>query len=143
MTCCHSLAGCGDGEDESPRGVETAGSGGTAGSVSGAGEAGTWAFEPPVLTFGGAPPVEPEEEWCEVAERYGATFCESGKPSTLEYCEPAPEGRQGCIEYERPPEWVYELVVQCYAHCGVGIRASERVLQGSCCYTASSEYYGR
>lgn len=48
-----------------------------------------------------------------------------------------------CVEYDRPPEWVYDLLIQCYAHCGVGIRMSQRKLEGSCCYLAQSEYYGR
>jgi hypothetical protein len=48
-----------------------------------------------------------------------------------------------CVQYDRPPEWVYELLIQCYAHCGVGIRMSQRRLEGSCCYVAESEYYGR
>ena len=48
-----------------------------------------------------------------------------------------------CVPYDRPPEWVYDLLIQCIAHCGVGIRSSERQLEGSCCYVAESEYYGR
>jgi hypothetical protein len=48
-----------------------------------------------------------------------------------------------CVNYDRPPEWVYDLLIQCYAHCGVGIRMSQRKLEGSCCYLAQSEYYGR
>ena len=48
-----------------------------------------------------------------------------------------------CVAYDRPPEWVYDLLIQCVAHCGVGIRNSERQLEGSCCYLAWSEYYGR
>jgi hypothetical protein len=48
-----------------------------------------------------------------------------------------------CVQYDRPPEWVHDLLIQCYAHCGVGIRSSERRLEGSCCYLAQSEYYGR
>ena len=48
-----------------------------------------------------------------------------------------------CVQYDRPPEWVYDLLIQCYAHCGVGIRSSQRRLEGSCCYLAKSEYYGR
>lgn len=48
-----------------------------------------------------------------------------------------------CIQYDLPPEWVHDLLIQCYAHCGVGIRLSQRQLEGSCCYRAQSEYYGR
>jgi hypothetical protein len=48
-----------------------------------------------------------------------------------------------CVSYDRPPQWVYDLLIQCYAHCGVGIRLSQRKLEGSCCYLAQSEYYGR
>jgi hypothetical protein len=48
-----------------------------------------------------------------------------------------------CRDYDRPPDWVYDLLIQCAAHCGVGIRKSERQLEGSCCYLAWSEYYGR
>jgi hypothetical protein len=48
-----------------------------------------------------------------------------------------------CVQYDRPPEWVHDLLIQCYAHCGVGIRKSPRQLEGSCCYLAQSEYYGR
>ena len=48
-----------------------------------------------------------------------------------------------CVPYDGPPEWVYDLLIQCIAHCGVGIRSSERKLEGSCCYVAESEYYGR
>ncbi|RYZ07342.1 MAG: hypothetical protein EOO73_11830 [Myxococcales bacterium] len=48
-----------------------------------------------------------------------------------------------CPQYEHPPFWVYDLVVQCAAHCGVAIRSSERRLGGTCCYTAYSVYGGR
>ena len=48
-----------------------------------------------------------------------------------------------CVQYDRPPGWVYDLLIQCYAHCGVGIRMSQRRVEGSCCYLAQTEYYGR
>jgi hypothetical protein len=54
----------------------------------------------------------------------------------------APQPTQ-CVQYDEPPEWVYDLLLKCIAHCGVGIRSSERQLEGSCCYIAESEYYGR
>jgi hypothetical protein len=100
------------------------------------------------LTFGGSisvepTPVEPEPDKCETAAGNGATFCEFDSFKTLEYCEPAPSDGQGCIDYDWPPGWVYDLMLECYAHCGVRIDASARVLEGSCCYTATSVYAGR
>jgi hypothetical protein len=115
---------------------------------------------------------ELDPDWCTVAKQQGATFCEAREDTVehvLEYCEPAAaappsEGGEAgtartagmaggapgvaeqsaeCVQYDRPPEWVYDLLIQCIAHCGVGIRNSQRQLEGSCCYLAWSEYYGR
>jgi hypothetical protein len=65
----------------------------------------------------------------------GADTGAAGGPGTGQPAE--------CVQYDRPPGWVYDLLIQCYAHCGVGIRMSQRRLEGSCCYLAQSEYYGR
>ena len=172
LTCCDALAERIPSGDDVPPDHRTPISAGSSGSASTAGRAGIGgSFQVPVLTIGGAPVVEPEPDWCETAERNGATFCSADKPNTLEYCEPvtlihsgdgaggdgaggaagdtaggnvgSSLGGQTCIGYDRPPEWAYDLVIQCYAHCGVGIAMSQRVLEGSCCYKVTSEYYGR
>ena len=168
LTCCDALAERIPSGGDVPPDRRTPISAGNGGSASAAGRAGIGgSFQVPVLTIGGAPVVEPEPDWCETAEQYGATFCSADKPNTLEYCVPAPvdlggtagagetagaggEGDGGnspdepaCVVYDWPPEWVRDLVLQCYAHCGVGFRLSERKLEGSCCYLAASEYYGR
>lgn len=139
---CDALATSPSVQDEPTPDQQITGSAGQGGSSGSAGSV-SLIDVMPVLTLGGAPPVEPEPEWCETAERNGATFCESAMTRTLEYCEPAPADAEGCIAYDRPPAWVYDLLLQCIAHCGVGIAPSERALEGSCCYFASSEYYGR
>lgn len=101
----------------------------------------------PVLSLGGAPAfeLEPEPDPCAVAAENGAIFCEPGETSGagLEYCVEAPPDGEPCAILERPPEWAYELLLQCIAHCGVGIASSSRELDGACCYLATSEYYGR
>lgn len=96
----------------------------------------------PVLSLGGAPAYEPEPEPCAVAAENGAIFCEPGA-AKLEYCVEAPLEGEPCPTLEHPPEWAYELLLQCIAHCGVGIISSSRELEGACCYIAASEYYGR
>jgi len=91
-------------------------------------------------TFTDAP--EPEQDPCVVAAQNGAIFCEPGRAS-LEYCLEAPQDGAPCVTYDRPPSWLHDLLIQCLAHCGVGIAASERELAGACCYVGHSEYYGR
>lgn len=146
---CDALAERSDPDHEPPPDLATSGSaaiGGSPGHGGTAGAAGTLAIEVPRLDIGGSATLEPEPEpdWCEIAAQNGATFCEARRQA-LEYCEPAPEGGQGCIDYgdDDVPGWAYVLVLECSAHCGVGMRASERVLEGSCCYTVVSEIYGR
>lgn len=99
----------------------------------------------PTLSLGGAPAFEPKPDPCAVAAKNGAIFCQPGETilSSLEYCVEAPPDDQACAILERPPEWAYELLLQCIAHCGVGIAPSSRELEGACCYLARSEYYGR
>jgi hypothetical protein len=118
--------------------------------------AGGEASQPPSLDLGpltlaGAPPVEPVEDptqqpdWCETAALNGAVFCEADA-TTLDYCVPAPPDGETCPVLQpdqRPPDWVWDLMLQCFAHCGVGIATSERMLDDACCYVASTEYYGR
>lgn len=102
----------------------------------------------PDLTLGlGGDPTggfepEPEEDLCVVAAKNGAIFCEPGMAS-LEYCVEAPPDGAPCAACERPPSWLYDLLIQCVAHCGVGIATSQRELDGACCYVGQSEYYGR
>jgi hypothetical protein len=131
---------------------------------------------PPFIVGPAALEPEPEPEWCTVASREGASFCEV-REGALSYCVPAPApmargapGRAGaagadagaagadagaggaagadagaaeCPSYDHPPLWVYDLLLECVAHCSVVIANSERQLDGSCCYVASSVYGGR
>lgn len=85
---------------------------------------------------------EPQEDPCVVAAQNGAIFCEPGMAS-LEYCVEAPRDGAPCAAYERPPSWLYDLLIQCVAHCGVGIATSQRELDRACCYVGVREYYGR
>jgi hypothetical protein len=96
------------------------------------------------LSLGGAVTVTvpPEPDLCAVAAQNGAIFCEPGE-ATLEYCIEAPQDGAPCPGYDRPPVWLYDLLIQCVAHCGVGIATSERELDGACCYFGESEHYGR
>jgi hypothetical protein len=48
-----------------------------------------------------------------------------------------------CPVYEGPPGWVRDMLLECYAHCGVNIVPSSRVMPGACCYRAYSVYAGR
>lgn len=148
LTCCDSLAEQAPSDHESPPDQQPSGSAGNGGSAGNAGSAGSLAIEVPILTFGGSisvepAPVEPEPDWCEIAELNGATFCETDMFKTLEYCEPAPTDGEGCVDYDRPPGWADALLLECTTHCGVRIDASPRMLEGSCCYTATSVYAGR
>jgi hypothetical protein len=84
-----------------------------------------------------APPSEGGEAGTAgVAGMVGGGAGAGGAPGVAE--QPAE-----CVRYDRPPVWVYDLLIQCVAHCGVGIRNSQRQLEGSCCYLAWSEHYGR
>ena len=141
---CNALAERGPNDHEQTP-ADAGGAGSASGSAgSGGGSAGTLAIDAPTWEVGGAVAVEPEPAWSDTAAQNGATFCEAQRQS-LEYCEPAPEDGQGCIAYgdDDVPGWAYWLVLECSAHCGVGMSASERVLEGSCCYTVVSEIYGR
>lgn len=77
-----------------------------------------------------------------MAAENGVIFCEPG-PRSLQYCVEAPQDGAPCLAYDRPPIWLHDLLIQCIAHCGVGIATSERELDGACCYLGGSEYYGR
>jgi hypothetical protein len=96
------------------------------------------------LSLGGAfvEAPEPKPDPCVVAAQNGAIFCELGRAS-LEYCVEAPQDGAPCVAYDRPPSWLHDLLIQCIAHCGVGIATSERELDGACCYVGHSQYYGR
>jgi hypothetical protein len=53
------------------------------------------------------------------------------------------EPNSGCPVPDYPPEWVRELVIQCYAHCAVRMVRSSRRVDGACCYRAYNVYAGR
>ena len=140
---CDSLASPQDEPRQPPHGSPPTSEGEpTDGRAGGAGPAAPEVM----LSLGGGftdpPEPEPEPDLCVVAGENGAIFCEPG-PASLEYCVEAPPDDAPCAAYDRPPEWLRDLLIQCTAHCGVGIATSDRELEGACCYFGKSEYYGR
>jgi len=80
----------------------------------------------PLLDLGASADVEPtpDPDLCRTAVVNGAIFCEPGVDRSLEYCVPAAAEVEPCAVYETPPVWVYDLLLQCVAHCGVHIDTS-------------------